>query len=172
MLALEMRTWVICFATIQQSLDFCVNREEEGKTAQQIMGNMSVKSLIEAAKVLCDVVHGQASVDLTKRREQCMHATEMFVEDLHRHIMRAHAKAIKGSGTAASLKTDRNVYLPFLLRTWQGLAKSDTSAWLSQNTKHRRRLLKKLVTKCGFGLDTPLTEDDKGTWTAWAGKNW
>jgi len=101
-----------------------------------------------------------------------MHATEMFVEDLHRHIMRAHAKAIKGSGTAASLKTDRNVYLPFLLRTWQGLAKSDTSAWLSQNTKHRRRLLKKLVTKCGFGLDTPLTEDDKGTWTAWAGKNW
>jgi len=47
------------------------------------MGNMRVKTLNEAAKVLCDVVQGQASVDLTKRREQCMHATEVFVEDLH-----------------------------------------------------------------------------------------
>ena len=60
-----------------------MKREEEGKTAQQIMGNMRVKTLIEAAKVLCDVVHGQASVDLTKRREQCMHASEVLVEDLY-----------------------------------------------------------------------------------------
>ena len=149
-----------------------MKREEEGKTAQQIMGNMRVKTLIEAAKVLCDVVHGQASVDLTKRREQCMHASEVFVEDLYRHIMRAHAKAIKGSGTAASLKTDRNVYLPFLLQTWQGLAKCHTSAWLWHDAKHQRRLLKKLVARCGLGLDTPATDDDKGTWAAWAERNW
>ena len=100
------------------------------------MGNMRVKTLNEVAKVLCDVVQGQASVDLTKRPQQCMHATEVFVEDLHRHIMRAHAKAIKGSGTAGSLKTDRNVYLSFLSKTWQGLAKTNTSAWFSQDIKH------------------------------------
>jgi len=117
MLALEMKNWVICCESIRQSrsLDVCVKGEEDGKTAQQIMGNMRAKPLDEAAKVLCDIVQGQVSVDLTKRREQFMHAPEVFVEDLHRHIMRAHAKAIKSSGPAAGLKTDRNVYLPFLL---------------------------------------------------------
>jgi len=83
MLALEKKNWVICVESIQQSLDFCVKTEEDGKTTQQVMGNMRVKTLKEAAKVLCDVVQGQASIDLTKRREQCLHATEVFVEDLH-----------------------------------------------------------------------------------------
>ena len=33
-------------------------------------------------------------------------------------------------------------------------------------------LLKKIVTKCGLGLDTPRTDNDMQTWTAWAETNW
>jgi len=69
-----------------------------------------------------------------------MHATEVFLDDLHRHIMRAHAKAIKGSEIAARPNTDRNVYLPVLLQTWQRLAKTDTAAWLSHENEHRRHI--------------------------------
>ena len=129
-------------------------------------------TLNEAAEILRDVVQGQASVDLTVRHEQCMNTTEVFVDDLHRYIMRAHAKAVKGSGPAARPKTARNEYLPFLLQTWQGLAKSESAAWLLDDTEHLRQLLKKLVPKCGVGLDVPGTDDDKRTWTAWAENNW
>jgi len=45
MLALEMKNWVICGESIQRSLNLCVKREEDGKTAQQIMGKMRVKTL-------------------------------------------------------------------------------------------------------------------------------
>ena len=166
MLALEMKNWVICGDSIDQALDFCVKREEDRNTAQQIRGNIRLKTLREADALLRDVVQGQASVDLTNRREQCMRATEVFLDDLHRHIMRARAKAIKGSGTAARPNTDRNVYLPVLLQTWQRLAKTDTAAWLSHENEHQRQLLKKLGTKCGLGLDTPRTDNDKRTWTA------
>jgi len=82
--------------------------------------------------------------------------------------MRAHVKAIKGSRPAARPRIDRKVYLQLLLQTWQSLAKTDTAAWL----EHRRKSLKKLVTKCSLGLDNPDTDDDKKTWTAWAETNW
>ena len=55
----------------------------------------------------------------------------------------------------------RRVYLPSLLQTWQGLAKTDTAAWVSHDMEHRHKLLKKLVSECGLGLDTLGTDDDK-----------
>jgi len=64
------------------------------------------------------------------------------------------------------------VYLPMLLQTRQGLAKTGTAAWLSHDMEHRRKSLKKLVTKCGLRLDTLGTDDDKKTWTVWAETNW
>ena len=45
MLALEMKDWVICGDSIDQALDFCVKREEDRNTAQQIRGKILLKTL-------------------------------------------------------------------------------------------------------------------------------
>jgi len=68
---------------MQQAVDFCMKREEDKKIPQQIMSNIRLKSVRAAVEVLRDIVQGQVSVDLTKRRDQCMHATEVFVDDLY-----------------------------------------------------------------------------------------
>jgi len=79
MLALEMKNWVICGKSIQQSLDSCVKREEEGKTAQQMMGNMRVKTLNEAAKVLCDVPKYPEIHSPTRRPDRLAPATRCLL---------------------------------------------------------------------------------------------
>ena len=66
-LALVMQNWVIFGDSIDQALDFCVKREEDRNTAQQIRGKIRLKTLREATALLRDVVQGQASLNLTNR---------------------------------------------------------------------------------------------------------